>query len=29
MTICCAIFQIFDFSGTTRNDYLLGEFSDF
>ena len=26
--ICCAIFQIFDFSGTTKNDYLLGDFSD-
>ena len=27
--ICCAIFQMFDFSGTTKTDYLFGDFSDF
>ena len=29
LTIGWAIFEIFDFSGTTKTDYLLGEFSGF
>ena len=28
LTICWAIVQIFDFSGTTEIDYLLVDFSD-